>query len=81
MSTIRPLSAERDALNQLLGRLMSEEMSLENLCKHVPRVVSVSANVARIQDALESKDNEATDNLLKALAELTDEEVDEEVAW
>lgn len=81
MSTNRPLSAERDALNQLLGRLMSEEMSLENLCKHVPRVVSVSANVARIQDALESKDNEATDNLLKALAELTHEEVDEEVAW
>lgn len=81
MSTNRPLSAEREALGQLLSRLMSEEMSLENLCKHVPRVVSVAANVARIQDALESRDNEAADVVLKALAELAAEEENEENAW
>ena len=49
-----PLAMERDALRQLLTRLMSEVNDLETLCKHGPRIVSVATNTARVQAALES---------------------------
>lgn len=81
MINARPLDEERDALREVMYRLMSEETSLEALCKHLPRITSVAANVARIQNALEANDHEAADSLLKALAELTAEENDEEDAW
>ena len=81
MSTNRPLAEEREALREVMYRLMSEETSLENLCKHLPRITSVSANVARIQNALEENDNEATDVLLKALAELAADDENDEYAW
>lgn len=83
MNTPAPLSYERDVLRRILDRLMAEEVSLDNLCKHVPRVVSVAANVARIQSVLESANQtDDIDALLKALAELSaDDEHQEEDAW
>lgn len=76
MTRSRPLDAELEALREVMFRLMNEETSLDTLCKHLPRLTSVSANVARIQNALEANDNEATDMLLKALADLANEEAD-----
>lgn len=74
MTHILPLQEEREALSQILFRLMNEETSLDNLCKYVPRIVSVTATVVRVQAALQSNDNEATDTLLRLLAELAEEE-------
>lgn len=82
MTTPLPLAQERDALSQILDRLMSEETSLENLCKLAPRIISVAANVARIQSVLEAVAAEAAkasqfsidrDAISRALAELTAE--------
>ena len=83
MTTSRPLDAERTALSHILSRLMTEEQSLENLCKHTPRIVSVAANLARIQAALEanSEPND-TDALRNALRELaTESSNEEEPTW
>jgi hypothetical protein len=82
MTPGQPLAEERDALRQILARLMAEEISLDNLCKHVPRVASVAANVARIQSVLESAAKaDGTDDLLKALAELSSEGDSAEDSW
>lgn len=81
MSSPAPLTYELDALRQVLVRLMTEETNVESLCKHVPRITSVYANVARIQAGLESdKDKDGMDELNKALAALAAEyeEVDGE---
>lgn len=81
MTHTRPLAAEQNALRIVLDRLMNEETSLDSLCKHLPRIASVAANVARIQDALEANDNETTDALLKVLADLAAEDDEEEYAF
>ena len=74
MNYSRPLFIERAALRHLLTRLMTEEVSLDDLCKHVPRVVSVAANVARIQSVLEqAASNGGSDELMRLLAELGDD--------
>lgn len=73
-----PLAMERDALRQLLTRLMSEVNDLETLCKHGPRIVSVATNTARVQAALESAhEPNAMDEIRKTLAELADGEEQE----
>lgn len=73
-----PLAMERDALRQLLTRLMSEVNDLETLCKHGPRIVSVATNTARVQAALESAhEPDAMDEIRKTLAELADGEEQE----
>ena len=78
-TTTGSLSQERNALRQILDRLMTEESSLENLCKLAPRLISVSANVARIEAALESgKEADDVDALRKALRELESAQSDEE---
>lgn len=77
--TTGPLSQERDVLRQILDRLMAEETSLDNLCKLAPRLISVAANVARIEAALESgKETDDLDALRKALRELESAQPDEE---
>lgn len=73
----RPLAQERDALSQILTRLMDEVSDLESLCKHAPRLVSVAINAARIQAALETTPDEH-DALRTALRELTTDTTDEE---
>lgn len=74
-----PLAFERNALRQILDRLMTEESSLDNLCKLAPRLISVAANVARIESALESgKETDDLDALRKALRELESTQPDEE---
>lgn len=74
----KPLMAERDALSQILGRLMNEVSELETLCKHGPRIVSVATNTARVQAALESaSEPDSLAEIRKALAELTDGEEQE----
>lgn len=76
-----PLAHERQALRQILDRLLAEESSLEALCKHAPRLVSVAANVARIDAALESgKSTDDLDALKKALREL-EQGTEEETQW
>lgn len=73
-----PLAMERDALRQLLTRLMSEVNDLETLCKHGPRIVSVATNTARVQAALESAtESDAMDEIRKTLAELAEGEEQE----
>ena len=70
-----PLAMERDALRQLLTRLMSEVNDLETLCKHGPGIVSVATTTARVQAALESAhESDAMDEIRKTLAELADGE-------
>ena len=84
MTTPLPLAAERDALSQILARLMSEETSLDNLCKLAPRIVSVAANVARIQTALAatSQESDHMAEIMKALREVEAErENGEEEIW
>jgi len=83
MPPSRPLEPERDALSHVLARLIAEEPSLESLCKHTPRIVSVAANVARIQAALETTtEPDETDVLRTALRELTVQDANEEDhAW
>lgn len=72
---------ERHSLRWVLKRLMGEERDLDTLCKHVPRLASVAANVARIEAALESgKDNDDIDALRKALRDLENTQPDEEDA-
>lgn len=74
-----PLDYERDALRQLLQRLMQEESSLDALCRHAPRIVSVAANVARIEAALQAgKESDEIDTVRRALRELTTEMTNEE---
>lgn len=74
MSRPAPLASELNALRQVLDRLMTEEVNLESLCKHVPRVVSVCANVARIQAGLEAdQPSELMEELSKALLEIQEE--------
>lgn len=74
----RPLAAEQEALSRILHRVMDDSISLEDQCKYVPRIASVTATVARVQAALAANDNEATDALLKMLAELAEEEETQE---
>lgn len=74
MTITRPLTEERELLRTAMHRIMNEEQDLDFICKHLPRMVLASANVARIQNVLEANDNAATDILLKALAELAEEE-------
>ena len=83
MTTSRPLDAERTALSHILSRLMTEEQNLENLCKHTPRIVSVAANLARIQAALEaSSEPNDSDALRNALRDLANERTnEEETSW
>ena len=72
-----PLTAERAALQEILTRLMAEVTDLETLCKHVPRVISVSITAARVQAALESDTApEAQSTIRKLLAEISAEEGD-----
>lgn len=78
-TTTGPLAQERNALRQILDRLMTEETSLDNLCKLAPRLISVAANVARIEAALESgKETDDLDALRKALRELESTQSNEE---
>lgn len=82
MTDAIPLVQEREALSQILSRLMSEESSLDNLCKHVPRVVSVAANVARIQSALaKAAEPDAAEIVMRALRELEQELEEEQSGW
>lgn len=82
MTTPRPLTEERDALRQILSRLMSEETSLENLCKLAPRIISVSANVARIQEVIQPAESETMEAIRRALIGLDDDDVDQEnIDW
>lgn len=79
MSSPRPLAPEQNAMRHILARLMEEEANLETLCKYAPRLVSVSANVARIQAALESANEPDETNALRtALRELATETTNEE---
>lgn len=82
-TTSSPLHHERAALRQILDRLMDEEINLDALCKHAPRLVSVAANIARIDATLESgKETNDTDALRKALRELdTNQSDEEETLW
>lgn len=54
MTTSLPLAEEREALSKILDTLMSDETSLEIKCKYLPRIITVAANVTRIQFGLKS---------------------------
>lgn len=74
MST-QPLAAERAALSEILGRLMAEISDLDTLCKHVPRVIAVAITCARVQAALSSDNEPASQSTIrKLLAEVSAEE-------
>ncbi|MCO5228355.1 MAG: hypothetical protein M9934_08725 [Thermomicrobiales bacterium] len=77
----RPLDAEREALGAVLHRLMDEVDDLETLCKHVPRVVGVAVNAARVQAALagNEQDDDAS-RIRKALLDIDNEET-EDTSW
>lgn len=76
-----PLTAEREALGEVLSRLMDEVSDLETLCKHVPRVVGVAINAARVQAALigDDQDDDAR-RIRKALLDVDKEGLGEE-SW
>lgn len=76
--TTTPLDAERKALGAVLHRLMDEVNDLETLCKHVPRVVGVAVNAARVQAALagDGQDDDAS-RIRKALLDVDAEEMEE----
>lgn len=83
-TTSGPLDYERHALRRILERLMDEEGSLDSLCKHAPRLVSVAANAARIEATLTAgRESDEVSTLRKVLLELTTETTDEEgeSAW
>lgn len=74
MTSPTPLAEERQALRHILERLMTENFSLEDLCKYIPRIASVSANVTRIDLALvASSAPDASEALFQALRELGEE--------
>lgn len=77
--TSAALTHEREMIRRILDRLMKEESSLDALCKHAPRLVSVAANVARIEASLESgKEGDDLDALRKAIRELESTQTHEE---
>lgn len=79
----KPLEAERSALRHILARLMEEETDLDTLCKLAPRLISVSANVVRIEASLTQEDDtDDLDRLRKTLRDLeTDSTTEETDQW
>lgn len=78
MPTQQPLQLETEALHSVINRLIAEVSDLDTLCKHLPRLISVSANVARIQDALTDEVAEHHAAIIQALDEINSEAENDE---